>query len=196
MKREAIEKARVRLGRAREAAKLLERPDGHIDFETAWTDFLLAANGVYTCLEQGAKATPQSRQWFGGKKQERRKDSLLQYLHQARNADEHGLDRTTPELEAEDTVTIPHGGNIAGIRLTLPDGRVVLQPLPPEAAQVRLKLWSVTLTDAVDSRYKTTYPPPREHLGKPIPENTPDTVAKLALDYLTALIDEAERRVP
>lgn len=196
MKREAIEKARVRLGRASEAVRLLERPDGHTVFETAWTDFLLASNGVYTCLEQGAKATPQSRQWFGGKKNERRKDPLLLYLHQARNADEHGLGRITPELEAEDTVPVPPGVNVAGIRVTLPDGRVVVQPLPPEAAQVRLTLWSVTLTDVVDSRYKTTYPPPREHMGKPIPESTPTAVAKLALDYLTDLVDEAERQVP
>ena len=63
----------------------------YADFEAAWTDFLVSTNAIYTILEVGAKGSPQSRQWFGRKKIERRNDPLLQYLHQARNADEHGM---------------------------------------------------------------------------------------------------------
>lgn len=88
----AIAKAELRFAKATSClAEIQKPPSTYKDFLHIWTDFLLALNAVYTSLEQGAKSSPQSRQWFGGKKRERRQDPLLRYLHQARNADEHGL---------------------------------------------------------------------------------------------------------
>jgi hypothetical protein len=50
---------------------------------------------VFTKLEQGAKSHPKSQPWSGPVKHQRRTDALLQYIHQARNSDEHGIQRIT-----------------------------------------------------------------------------------------------------
>jgi hypothetical protein len=68
MKQAAIDKARSRFEKATECVTRIERSGYFAEFESAWTDFLLAANVIWSALEQGVKDTPQSRQWFGGKK--------------------------------------------------------------------------------------------------------------------------------
>jgi hypothetical protein len=111
MKPEAIRKARARLQRAQEAYDCLILPGTEETFEANWTDFLIASHTVYTSLEQGAKDNATSRQWFGSKKRERREDPLLQYVHQARNADEHGLERSYETDVFEMDATFPPGQN-------------------------------------------------------------------------------------
>jgi hypothetical protein len=63
--------------------------------ETLWENFLIAANGIYSKLERGAKTNGKSKAWYGRKKHERKNDPLLSYLHHARNAAEHGIQRIT-----------------------------------------------------------------------------------------------------
>ena len=87
----AIKKAISRLSRAGECIRGMHEARNGAVFESNWADFLIALNGIPTILEQGAKSSPQCRQWYGQKKALGRKDSLLRYLHQARNAHEHGL---------------------------------------------------------------------------------------------------------
>lgn len=87
----AITKAESRLRLATQQLESCSNAANHNDFADAWYLFLVAAKNVLTTLEQGAKSSAQSRQWFGAKKQERKDDPLLQYLFQARNDEEHGL---------------------------------------------------------------------------------------------------------
>lgn len=63
-----------------------------------WQFFLVAFKGIYTVLEQGAKASAQSRQWFGAKKAQRKADPMLDYLFHARNDEEHGLENSADML--------------------------------------------------------------------------------------------------
>ena len=63
--------------------------------EEAWSNFLTMANRAYTKLEQGAKDNGKHRAWFGRQKHERRQDPSLRYIKNARDADEHGLERIT-----------------------------------------------------------------------------------------------------
>src|SRR5690554_4837888 len=95
MKRPAVEKARARLSRASESLSLIEASDSYESFQSAWTDLLIHLNSVYSILEQGSRGNGKSEAWFGRKKNERRTDPLLQYVHQARNSDEHGIEPIT-----------------------------------------------------------------------------------------------------
>jgi hypothetical protein len=61
----------------------------------AWIDFLYAFNGVYQKLQKGSLLNGKSKAWFGRIKHMRDSDELLSYLHQARNAEEHGLEAIT-----------------------------------------------------------------------------------------------------
>ena len=92
MKKQAVEQARGQLEAAKAAVEGLRHSGNFEEFSTAWSAFLHNANRIYTKLEAGSKLNAKSRQWFGQMKRERKANSLLQYIRQARNSDEHGLE--------------------------------------------------------------------------------------------------------
>jgi hypothetical protein len=91
MDQRALIKAQRRLSVAQKAIERLPETADFDAFSEQWYIFLHAAKGVYITIEQGAKASAQSRQWFGRKNNERKSDPLLRYISEARNDDEHGI---------------------------------------------------------------------------------------------------------
>jgi hypothetical protein len=163
------------------------------DITPIWSNFLSAANSVYEALKKGKKGSQQSEVWFAQKRRERRVDELLNYLHHARNASEHGLYAVLekgPEPRGEDVFKgcgekwdseWTDEGYVA--LLTEPDGTTRrAQFTPPDYRLIRV----------YDDRSDTWFAPPTEHLGKPLQSTTPLAVGKLWLDYLARMIDEAE----
>ena len=191
----AIVIAKSRLRVATQALDDLRNCTKYDDFFDRWFIFLAAWKGIYTTLEQGAKASPQSRQWFGAKKEERKKDPLLQYLFQARNDEEHGLAQSVAPSEGQALYAIPDAGvenrklrlevdTLTGKqRLLRDDGGPIelIQEHPPGPA-----------LQTVKGRDKDQYAPPMAHLGQTI-DMTPIGVATAGLGYMVALISEAER---
>jgi hypothetical protein len=94
MDRRAAERARSEYDRAVQSIDALESCNTPADVKTYWSAFLAAAGRVYSELQQGAKVSASSKNWFGTKVSQRRSNPLLQYLWHARNADEH------PTIEA------------------------------------------------------------------------------------------------
>lgn len=184
----AVAQAKERLGRAREAVTALRKAKAYIDAWRAWGDFLLAVGGIYSKLEQGAKANGKSSAWFGRVKHFRKTDELLSYLHHARNTEEHGLENSlslkAPKLERIDAdakvdklkrelkmlLPVKNGKPIA-LKVTMPQG---------------LRLIAVS-----DPRYGDTFAVPREHLGKRLANMSVADLADLALVYLDRLVAEA-----
>ena len=191
----AVEKAKRRLVKAEQclAQIILPHPEGHAGFLPVWTDFLLALSGIYSVLEQGAKASPQSRQWFGGKKQFRRQDPLLQYLHQARNADEHGI-LPISRLEPP-TIRFLSGDDSLMENIVIHDNGITIPETPAVKVPTQIEVMSplIRLTRVFDTRYGDSYDPPDTHLGKPLEDSTPLTVATLGMVYMRELVLEAER---
>ena len=196
MKQIAIDKAKLRLEKAKLSLAQARTAKSYADFVSAWTDFLVHANSVYTILEQGAKASPQGRQWFGAKKKERREDQLLQYLHQARNADEHGLEPVSKltagslSIGAEGSIHIEH-------LIIDKDGKVDLRLGPGSTGKPIIKVTpaSAVLMPVTDDRYGTTFHPPTEHKGKKLTDASPAAVAALGLAHHEALLAEATQFV-
>ena len=188
----ALKKARSRLRVARKAVEDLATCKDYDNFTDVWYIFLTASKNVYTVLEQGAKGSPQSRQWFGTKKQERRGDALLQYIYQARNDDEHGLLPVAKSVSGSlqigvskpgySTSTVINSTPNGGFHVASIDGRPVLveQTFP----HIRLM--------QVRDRGGKLYDPPEKHMGSKIPSNMPLPVAELTTAYLEAMIGEAE----
>lgn len=194
----AIDKATVRLNTAKAAWQDLESCTSFERFEGLWHTFLVSSNGVYTILEKGAKALPRSRQWFGGKKNERRRDQLLQYLAQARDDDEHGLGRVIEQDRSvvKFLVDLPqykgplqvratcNPGEAGEIDITSVGGKII--PSEHKFPYVRLI--------RVHDRGGKPYDPPNEHLGVVIAGgDQPDTVARLAISYLIGLVADASK---
>jgi hypothetical protein len=181
---DAILQASERLNRAKQAIEAMEAEEPAASLEMLWLDFLLAAHGVYLKLEKGAQGNPKSRHWFGKVKHERKTDPLLRYLHQARNAGEHGLSRPTKRTNTY--IMVPPGGAVA---------LVVTAPGEWTAQAVRGELEFpndiIRLVAVYDDRSDNWYQPPVAHLGQPLADTTPLGVATAAIAYLERLIGAA-----
>jgi hypothetical protein len=65
MDQKALAAAKVRLECAKNAVAVLGAATNPADMHSAWWAFLLAADGVYSKLEQGAQSNGKSKAWFG-----------------------------------------------------------------------------------------------------------------------------------
>ena len=188
MKHNALEHANGRLERARKALDALKTAQANWDgkeAETHWSAFLIAASGIYSKLEQGAKGNGKSEAWYGRVKHKRKNDELLSYIHHARNSDEHSLELVSEHHSGITVVPIPpyawtENGTLQVSRNT-PVGTQIAQALPP----------GLRLLPVSDNRYKDTFPVPRTHLNQPIIGIEPVTVAIAALAYLEKLAGQA-----
>lgn len=201
----AIKKAESRLRIAKKAVADLESSKTYGDFSDHWYIFLTSAKNVYTVLEQGSKVSPQSRQWFGAKANIRKNDPLLQYLYEARNDDEHGLGSSI-EVQSSNTYEIGASapgfsnamrldGQIGGIHfrdVTVSNfGTAIVSnsPPPPSLRITALdnkpvlvrRTPDTTILAEVTARGNRKYPPPDSHMGKPLKDMSPVSVAKLAI---------------
>jgi hypothetical protein len=193
MKKIAIDKAQARLAKARESLARVDASRNFAEFESAWTDFLTATNSIYSVLEQGAKHDPRSRQWFGGKKNERRKDALLSYLHQARNADEHGIEPVAKRNPGH--IAIGRHGEAVHIKELIvgSDGQFRGEFIPVNGRLPTIEIANphAELVTVRDDRFGDSFDPPTEHLGLILADRSPLGVARLGFAYHAALVDAA-----
>ena len=192
MKPSAVEIVKSRLRVASEALRDLNTADTYDQFFDAWFVFLTAWKSIYTTLEQGAKPSPQSMQWFGGKARERKNDALLQYLFQARNDEEHGLKRSVEHGGGTQLYDVTPGQKISmladpiygkmravDVQTGQPLNLINEQPAGPTLA-------------VVEDRNHKKYYPPIGFLGEILVDSSPIGVAEAALKYMELLVDEAE----
>ena len=188
MKRSGLEKAFTRLIKARKELEACERTIYAWDFEEEWSNFLLAYHSIFSSLEQAVKGCSKSEPWFGRVKHQRRKDPLLAYLHQARNSDEHGIDKVL-HLKKETKFRSPSGDPVM---VDISGGKVARVWSPTGALIVATEgAPSVALSTVTDSKHGDIFTAPREHLGRPLTDASPLYVAKLALDYAEKILIEA-----
>ena len=196
----SVQKAKDRL---RLAAKQLDQvacAENYQDFAGHWYLFLVSSKNIYTMLEQGAKDNPQCRQWFGGIKQTRKSDPLLQYLFQARNDDEHGLNDVTRLVPGHTAIGKAKPGYSKKISMSISTdekGKLTINSLKShDGLPVLIEQSSPhAVLMPVSGLGGIIYNPPIEHLGAPLPDDSPLTVGRLGLSYLEALVAEAERRL-
>lgn len=209
MEKAAIEKAKRRLGAAERALQQLSEANSHDEAVDHWYALLVASKNIWTIMEQGAKPSAQARQWFGGKKRQRRSDELLQYMFEARNCDEHGLEDVIKyrpsgsRLEASFTVDAAHGFTdgctLKSVAVDRATGEVAFSGTHADGSEFTITqpseltlLPATSVLCAIKARDGKVIDPPKTHLGKLMENNYPVTVASLALTYQRSLIDEAE----
>jgi hypothetical protein len=184
MDKRKLRSAAERFERAKDASESVNHTLDVKELDTAWWTFVLAAAGVYSQLEQGAKGHPASSKWFAEIKAERKSDPMLQYLHHARNAEEHGDGGGKAhgiDAVALKGATVDHDdeGNLIGIQATV-GVELDVQLIP---TGIRLK--------PVYDR-GVVYAVPTEHAKVGIPEPLSYNVMALGAEYLRKLIVVAE----
>lgn len=188
MKVEAIEQSKIRLARAKSAAWVIQNGLEPQVISEAWWTFLVCASAIYSKLEQGAKGCGKSQAWYGRKKQERKKDELLSYIHHARNSEIHGLDVSGVghgiDVRAARGCEVIRDETGAWVGLNVEQGREVsVKVVPP----------GLVLKQVKDERYGDFFDPPLMHRGMPIQEPVAESLVGLAYEYLEKMVREAER---
>jgi hypothetical protein len=214
MKFSAINKA---LADARRAQMALQRLEASTELRTTqeeWAEFLKAAGAIYFKLETGSRGCKKSEAWFRTVKARRKEDPLLQYIHQARNSDEHGIE----EITAIDTGGISISGDFpmdgGGLRWRTthnveigPDGEPHLKvnhtilentvgvSSNPNAKPLEVKIVEahVRLIPVRNSIFGDIFNPPSEHFDEPLLDQSPANIAGLGLLAAFKFIAEAQQ---
>ncbi|WP_206934104.1 hypothetical protein [Roseococcus thiosulfatophilus] len=199
-----IAKCYDRLNKAREALFCCRSAQTMEDLQSHWASFLIHTGSILNALDAGSKNNAQARQWYGGKKREGRADSLVSYMHQSRNAEEHDVEPVTtnrPFLPLgvidEDTKEIDFDmGTDWGSGIPTEDGYIKYRRDPKYKPNPRGKMIigaapSQARLRPVTDQFKKIYWPPREHLARPLFDQRPIRVGELYLNYLERLVGEA-----
>lgn len=94
MKKEYLAEAQKAHGELHSHLENLRHPKDVDEIEREWALVLHYADQVYQRL-QHAPVTPIEKEWHRIVLEERKTDPLLQYAHQARGVEHHGLERVT-----------------------------------------------------------------------------------------------------
>jgi hypothetical protein len=161
-----------------------------------WIDFLVDSNTVFSTLEAGSRQNPTSRQWMGAINKERTVDPLLNYLHQARNSKEHGLQEL---IVSSDAGTIVLGDESGGVKIAaasvMEGGQMLFSRNFPDplTEQTTFVVTRPVLVRVTDDRFGTSFDPPTMHLDIAAGYDlSPVLAADLMLIYLAKMMVCAE----
>ena len=174
------------------AARAIEAMNSAIDFETfelEWREFLSCLEKVWikterACHQQRTRFQP----WQGRYQALRKKDALLRYLKQARDADNHSIQDLSQD----------NPGSLA-VKLMGPNGDLIesIEIKEEEVGQYDIdKLFIVITTPHVAAlpvkNHGEWFKPPKLHLNKPVEDDHPATLATLGFEFYSAFLANVE----
>ncbi|WP_340676846.1 hypothetical protein [Paraglaciecola sp.] len=164
------------------------------DFKESWENYLFRLERAWERAERALNDSPGFQQWCQPYSSLRKKDSLLQYLKQARNAEMHSIcesisrrlkisivDKSGRGL-ALDSISHKLENGLLTISLESPDlifdVDAQLVPTNPELVKIKCR--------------GNWYNPPWSHLNEKIIDIHPVYIAEMGLNFYKAFVDEAE----
>lgn len=188
---EVLKHPRTELRTAARAVDGMRNAKSLEEFEAEWRAFL-------TCLEKAWIKVERSCQAFRNKfdpwqskyHRLRKKDMLLRYLKQARDADNHSIQEFTNIEPGSRSIRFanPHGGyikhmEIQGSEIVSYEGDpIVIEDKPPHPVAVPIK------------NNGEWYNPPTSHLDQPITTHHPIVLAELGLKFYENYVSEIENK--
>jgi DNA-binding PucR family transcriptional regulator len=193
MKQSVLEQAEGCLRLAERAFEAIcQAGQDRIAFQIHWEDFLVQWKRTYNRVQQASKDTPQEIQWFGDVNIQRRADSLLRWLFEARNDGEHGTDQSASHRgtafeftshEKELSIQVNGDGSI----FLDENGKPVFTDGGKRVDAVEIIPAESRLLDVRERDRQKIVPAPTSHLGQPM-EPKPHVAADLGLKWLRALV--------
>lgn len=169
--------------------RMLKSDNDLVEYEIHWVDFLSASNSFFEKFEKAAGKFQAFGEFYSPFRKERKKDSLLQYLHQARNSEEHCV--------GESGEPIPKAkGLIFNASITVAKNKVELEKLKLEQAEMAKRVENVPKNRfrAIPVvNYGREYGVPLEHLKKSSFAIHPNEMAFLALSYMSNTLEAAKQ---
>jgi hypothetical protein len=191
MTEEILKHPRAELRSAARAIVGMRNAKSLEEFEAEWREFLTCLEKVWTKVERSCQAVRNKFEpWQGKYHRLRKKDMLLRYLKQARDADNHSIQDFTKIEPGSRSIRFvnPQGGyikhmEIRGGEITAYEGDpIVVEDKPPHPVAVPVK------------NNGEWFNPPTSHLGQPVTTNHPIVLAELGLRFYEGYVNEVERQ--
>jgi len=187
MKKEAYEAAQEQLEFLATHLKALRTSRSYNEADAEWSNVISRVQRIFNKLNAGAVGP--SKAWLGTKIHERKRDELLQYVHQSRHADEHTLEKLS-----EPILGFQSGGPSMYIRrLTIVDGNLLFEATDLDGNPITdnhaILLNFLKLKPIINK--SVPYQVPTTHLGQPIDANDFRAVLDLVEAYMQRLVTEA-----
>ena len=192
LKRVGVEKARARLEESFRNLELLRDTNTFAQFEVRWFALLVAMHSAFEILTRSAKGNNKSYRWASQLISDRKRDPLLQYLWQARNANEHGIEHVVRQVSGGFAIPMPASGALHIESLVVEDGRIKEFKGHGFGAPVSVEVYPDQIILVPVTNQGIEFPVPQTHLGKSLKTKTPTGIALAGLEYLTAKFAEAE----
>lgn len=182
---------RLELAAAEKAIKGMRNAKSSDDFETDWRSYLNSIEKLWQKVERCCQhVRGKFEPWQGIYKNLRKKDMLLRYLKQARDADNHSIQDVTkiqPGHRGYRFVN-PTGGYIKHMQIR--NGEVVhyegdpmiMKETPPQVVAVAVK------------NNGEWFNPPTSHLGQRIDTHHPLVIAELGFKFYSQYLNEVEKK--
>lgn len=186
----------------REVARLetlineMEAADHIDDYKNAWEEFLYRLERAWGRTEQAYKNQKWFQKLFAPYRKLRKREPVLKYLKNARNAETHTLQGTlSSSLNIALRDKCGRGFSADRIHTSFVDGCLTINV---DTLDIFLDLYAdvgrgtPSLTE-FRSR-KDWYKPPRTYLGGRLSSNNPVVVAKLGLEMFRSLVEEIDEQ--
>jgi hypothetical protein len=160
------------------------------EFEAEWRNLLSCLEKVWAKVERSCQPHKHKFQpWQGKYARIRKKDMLLRYLKQARDADNHSIQDFTAVKPGSRAINFvnPRGGYIqhmeirGGQVVAYAGDPIIVRDTPPHPVAVPVK------------NNGEWFNPPTSHLGQPVTTQHPLVLAELGLKFYQEFVNEAER---
>jgi len=182
---------RAELRSAARAIRDMKQANSLEEFEAEWREFLTCLEKVWTKVERSCQTVRNKFEpWQGKYHRLRKKDMLLRYLKQARDADNHSIQDFTKIESGSRSIRFenPKGGyikhmEIRGGEIAAYEGDpIVVEDKPPQPVAVPVK------------NNGEWYNSPTSHLGKPITTLHPIVLAEFGLKFYENYVNEVEHQ--
>ena len=186
------------LGIAETAISAMASTRNFLKFHKEWQDFLFRIDRAWEVAERSLRRSPGFQNWFRPYAQQRKKDPLLVFLFQARNAETHAIAPTVDKpLGLVVREKYGHPFRASKIASSLEDGTLTIDiETAPEDSLLTYE--AVLLPSSpVLVRFQNRgrwYEVPTSHLGNELRSSHPVDVARAGLAFYSAFIREAEHR--
>ena len=161
------------------------------EFETEWREFLTCIEKVWNKVERSCQSVRNRFEpWQGQYHHLRKKDMLLRYLKQARDADNHSIQDFTKIEPGSRSIRFAnqHGGyikhmEIRGGEIAAYEGDpIIVEDKPPHPVAVPVK------------NNGEWFNPPTTHLGQPVTTHHPVALAELGLKFYNEYVNAVSRQ--
>jgi hypothetical protein len=194
MNAKALEAAKEKLDIARDKVAAMSAARDIKMLAQLWEEFLTLQQQVFLRLKKAFELGP-SKSWSDRLQFERRTDAMLQYVEQARHANEHGIENITETAQSKIAFKPRQGNSISVnyMEIDTKNNSTKISMDPVTAAQIEFEFIPGSVELLKIKNRGVEYAPPSSHFGKAI-TCSPIYIADLTNTYLYNKIIEAEAR--